>query len=184
MAFRAVRTAVAVSLCLALVVGCKPAPDGDATIPHDTVRLTAQELAKLPRYGVQRLDCGEVQAHLESIGQMAPTDTVEISRDADSLVITPRTVVAPRGDTLTWVSDSLVWTARFMEMSPLESGLRTLHGRGTSLAARQGQVPRGEVTSVVAGGEDACGRYYFLVAAYDPARPDTVYLADPDDWVY
>lgn len=188
MASRASRLAPLAGILLLLVAaGCErqPAPDGEqaATIPSDTVRLPAGELAKLPRYGVQRLACDTVRSHLESIGKAAATDTIEISLDGESLVIDPETVVMRRGDTITWTGEDLIWTAHFVRRSPLEGG-RTIRGGHGSATPEQDAAPNGAVTSVVADGEENCGRYYFFVAGYDPAQPDDVYLADPPDWIY
>lgn len=188
MAFRAVRTAAA-TLLLLLAVGCAPAdaPDGEdgaARLPPDTVRLSARDLARLPWYGVQRLACREVEKHLKSAGYAAATDTVEISREGDSLAVDPTMVVMVRGDTIHWRSDSLVWVARFMDRSPFADGALTVRGRGVAGKSARGQARPREAVSVVRRDSAGCGRYYFFVAAYHPDRPGRVYLADPPGWEY
>lgn len=184
MAFRTARTAAVCTFFLLPVLGCGTGEQDRATLPPDTARLSAQDLARLPWFGVQRLPCDTVHEHLQSTGDTSVTGTVEISREGDSLVLDPPVLVARLGDTIRWRSDSLVWVARFKDRSPFEGDARTVRGTGTALKSAEAQAAPGEAVSVVADDEARCGRYYFFVAAYDPSQPDRVYVADPPGWAY
>lgn len=191
MAFSAVRTAVASSLLLALAAGCqsgdmegsdqaRPAPE----LPPDTVRLPADQLARLPWYGVQTLSCDSVDRYMTETGlDTSTTRTVRIRLVRDSLVVTPRVAVAGIGDTVRIRSDSLAWVVHFKDMSPAANGNRTIRRpRMTSAASREQASPDGSQL-VIPDDESRCGRYYFFVAAYHPDRPGRVYLADPPMWI-
>ena len=191
MAFRDVRTAVASSLLLALAAGCqngdmegydqtRPGPE----LPPDTVRLPADQLARLPWYGVQALSCDSVDRFMTEAGlDTSTTRTIRLRLVRDSLVVTPRVAVAGIGDTVQIRSDSLVWVVHFKDMSPAENGNRTIRRQGTAPeVSREQASPRGS-RLVIPDDESQCGRYYFFVAAYHPDRPDRVYLADPPMWI-
>lgn len=167
-----------------LVAGCttrdgngQAGTDTVTALPDDTARLSARQLATLPRYGVQRLTCQEVGNHLRSTGDTAVTRSIEISLEGDSLVVDPTKAVVRLGDSVRWSSDSLVWVASFKEMTPFQRTSLEVRGPGP------GKSPPRAVTTVVSDDEAACGRYYYVVAAYVAGQPDRVYVSDPPTWV-
>lgn len=190
MAFRDVRTAAALTVVLLLSIGCEgpgertggtEAYDG---LPHDTVALSADDLARLPWYGVQRLPCDTVDRYLVEAGvDTATTGTVELRLDADSLVADPHLGVAGLGDTIRIRSDSLVWVVHFKEMSPFTGGTLTVPGQVTMPAVSREQAASAGSRLVVADDESTCGRYYYSIAAYHPDRADRIYVADPPMWI-
>lgn len=190
MAFRDVRTAVVLTFALLLSVGCGGTdetprePGAYDGLPDDTVTLSAEDLSRLPWYGVQNLPCDTVDRHLVDAGvDTATTRTIALRLDGDSLVATPHLGVAGIGDTIRIRSDSLVWVAHFQEMSPFADGRRTVRGHGTVAAASQEMAASSGARLVVADDESNCGRYYYSIAAYHPDRPDSVYTADPPMWI-
>lgn len=190
MAFRDVRTVAVLTVALLLPLGCDGAGERTAGteaydgLPDDTVTLSPEDLARLPWYGVQRLPCDTVDRYLADAGvDTATTGTIELSLDGDSLVADPHIGVAGLGDTIRIRSDSLVWVARFEEMSPFAGETRTVRGSPAAGRSAQGLSASGESLLVVADDQAACGRYYFLVAAYHPDRPGNVHLADPPTWI-
>lgn len=190
MAFRDVRTAALLTIALLLPIGCD-AP-GESTrgtgaydgLPHDTVTLSPEDLARLPWYGVQRLPCDTVDRYLADAGvDTATTRTIELRLDDDSLVAEPHLGVAGLGDTIRIRSDSLVWVTHFEEMSPFVGGTLTVRGQGMSSSVSQRTAASGGSGLVVTDVESTCGRYYYSIAAYHPDRPDAVYTADPPMWI-
>ena len=190
MAFRDVRIAPVLTAALLLSVGCggtveDTGGDDDVGLPHDTVTLSADDLARLPWYGVQRLPCDTVTQYLTRSGiDTATTDTIRLSLSGDSLVATPHMAVAGTGDEIRIRSDSLVWVAHFKEMSPFRGNTLVARG-GPAMAAgaEQAAAASGGSALTVASDSTTCGRYYYSVAAYHPRRADTVYVADPPVWI-
>ena len=190
MAFRDVRTAVVLTVALLLAPGCGETvedtggDEDDVGLPHDTVTLSADDLARLPWYGVQRLPCDTVTRYLTSSGiDTATTDTIRLSLSGDSLVATPHIAVAGTGDEIRIRSDSLVWVAHFKEMSPFTGNTRVARGGPAMTAATKTATATGGGQLTVASDSATCGRYYYSVAAYHPDRPDAVYVADPPMWI-
>ena len=190
MAFRDVRTAGVLTVALLLPVGCggtaeDTGEDEDYVgLPHDTVTLSADDLARLPWYGVQRLPCDTVTQYLTRSGiDTATTDTIRLSLSGDSLVATPHIAVAGTGDEIRIRSDSLVWVANFKEMSPFRDTTRVARGGPGMTAATETASATGGGELTVASDSTTCGRYYYSVAAYHPRRADTVYVADPPMWI-
>ena len=178
MAFRDVRTAAALTGFLLLFAGCQQG-DGNGermtraqmsaapTLPDDSVALPPGQLARLPWYGAQGLDCEVVREYLTDT---IPTETVQITVKGDRLVIDPDTIVAPRGGRITWEApESLVWRVEFSE--------RRISGD------RPPPLSGDRTTSVIPDEPSSCGRDYFFVVAYDTTR-NRLYLADPPRWVY
>lgn len=189
MAFRDVRTAAVLAVVLLLSVGCggttgDAGVDGDHVgLPDDTVTLSADDLARLPWYGVQRLPCDTVTRYLtRSDVDTATTDTIGLSLSGDSLVADPHIGVAGLGDTIRIRSDSLVWVVRFKEMSPFTDGALVARG-GPAMTAAKSTATAGGSALTVASDSATCGRYYYSVAAYHPRRADTVHVADPPMWI-
>lgn len=183
MAFRAVRTAAVIAF-LFLLTGCgnDDGPVMDRTVSSADLSdtLSAHQLAELPRYGVQHLDCEDVGTHVDSTSSTIETDSIEIRLAGDSLVVDPQNPVANLADSITWHSDSLVWVVRFQELTPLaDSAFRVRGGYATQAAQAAPRAVRTAITT----DDNRCGRYYFLVAAYELGRPDEVYVADPPMWV-
>lgn len=192
MAFRTVRTAAVASLVLTVAAGCAGTSDGTsggtdtvAVLPDTTVQLSAEQLARLPLYGVRELPCDTVLEYLGIDADSAETPpqshTVEISLEGGELVIDPEVLHAGRGDTIVWVSDGARWTAEFKEMSPLRDGRPRVPGRaGGDPSGEPAVVPR--AVSVVSNSA-ACGRYFYVLAAYHPDRPGDIYISDPPIWI-
>lgn len=184
MGFRTVRTAAAASPLLLLPLLAAACGGGNANgmqqattdtvvaLPDDTTRLTAEQLASLPRYGAQRLPCSDVQSYLELTAQGRQTRVVNIRVSGGRLGVRPGVGEAARGDTILWrTDDNLSWLVRFKEgISPLRDGRETVRGQG-------------EVPAAVTEDSTGCGRYVYHVAAYD-TESDSLYIADPVWWVY
>ena len=178
MAFRAVRTAAMLSLPLLVLVGCGPGAEMDSAgtdtvtvIPDDTVRLSADQLARLPLYGVQTLPCREVREQLMPGDDTSRTRSVRVALEEGDLVVRPRQVSGRLGGSVRWQVDSvLLWTVRFKNRSPLRRGGLETRGRGAGRSA-------------ITADSSRCGHYVYQVAAYHPER-DSVYVADPIFWVY
>jgi len=191
MAFRDVRTAMSLSVCLLLVIGCggtetmsDSGPEPGDGLPNDTVTLSPEDLARLPWYGVQRLPCDTVERYLNRSGiDTATTSTIELRLSGDSLVATPHVAVAGLGDSIRIQSDSLVWVAHFKEVSPFAAGARTVRGGGTRAATSRGMAASGSYELAVGSDSVTCGRYYYSIAAYHPDRPGRVHVADPPMWI-
>lgn len=183
MAFRAVRTAAVIAFLLLLTAcGNDDGPVMDRTVsPADlSDTLSAHQLAELPRYGVQHLDCEDVGTHVDSTANTTETDSIEISLQGDTLMVEPRKPVASLGDTITWHADSLVWVVRYQELTPFADSAFRVRG---SYATKAAQSARRTVRTAITADENRCGRYYFLVAAYELGQPDVVYVADPPMWI-
>lgn len=182
MRIRTLPVALATILAVSLDA-CAPAEEGgraeeDTAAAGDTA--PALQVQARPTYGAQSIPCDRVEEYVTAhdLTALSAGTAIGIAVEGGRVVTKPREPVVELGDALRWTSSDLKWVVEFKEgLSPFAGNTPRVRGTQPGTA-----YPREAAAATVPDNPEKCGRYYYVVAAYDPAA-DSVYVSDPPIWI-